>query len=388
MTPDDNNASTPNPILRASFGVGCWDFGIRCQPSSTFTVSQYVALLSKGLETVSSLNNLQVGPELDPAVDDNTQIGSADATEVEDGRAIFSHGIVLGITFDLYVPFRIQNNLAGDRTEFHTKTEHFRVRIRHAYYSPVVFVELLDADAPRRPSAAMIVLRKYLEKECQDSSHGLAFSFLGPTPFHADFRIAEHPVQNLSGRTFEVKDVDSTGYADITFVYNAPSFDTARDALEELFDDLMNELGFFYRIVEDDLRKYKSWSEIERLIPGAVSQSERTSWLDRIRRAHRRSKDLKELSVALMQFEVNQIMNTSHTRRSFRNVYKKDAPALLKAYVEAEIDERPTFPTEPVTQLLTFMESRRSKTLELLVLLGAAVVGGITGSLITTLASQ
>ena len=384
----DNNASTNNPVRRASFGVGCWDFGVRCQPSSTLSVSQYVALLARGLEAVSSLNNLQIGPKLDPRVDSDTTIASADATGTDDGSPVFSHGIILGLKFDLYVPFRIQNDLARDGTQSGTKTEHFRVHIRHAYHSPVVFVELLEADEPPRPSAAMVVLRKYLEKECQNSPHGLAFEFLGPTPFHANFHVAASPVPDRRDRTFETIDVDAPGYADITFSYCTPSFDTTEEAVEALFDELMDELGLYYGVEKRDSEQYTSWSQIENLMSRLVSQPERAGWLERIRRAHKRSRDLEELSIALMQFEVDRIMIESYIKQSLRDVYKRDAQALLKAYVEAEIEGRPVFPTGPVAEFLTFMESRRSKTLELLVLLSAAVIGGVTGSLITTLARQ
>ena len=378
------NADALNPLHRASFGVGCWDFGVRCKPSSQLSINQYVALLTKGLEGVSTLNNLKIVPESDDQ--DNATIDSAHATETDDGIAIFSHGIVWCIEFDLYIPFRIQKTLAEDHVQFNTRTEIFRVYIHHAYSSPVAFVELVGADESPAPSAAMKVVRKFLARECRDSSHELAFASVGPTPFHADFHIEAHAVQN-KGRVFEIRDLDSPGYSDITFFYCASSFDTVQDALRELVYELREELGLFYNIQSENESRYERWNQVERLMSRLVRRSQRTGWRQLVRDARMRSQDLEELSIALADFEADRISGEYATKQAFRSVYKKTS-AFLRAYVEAEMEGRPVFPTRPVADLLGFIEGRRLKTLELLAILAAAIVGGVTGSLITILASQ
>ena len=385
MIDKDQNANAQNQINRAYFGVGCWDFGLRCKPSTRFSINQYVALLTKGLESVSSLNNLEIVPELDDQT--NTTINSEDGIHADDGMEIFSHGIVWSITFDLYVPFRIQNDLAGAHIQFDTKTENFNVHIRHAYHSPVAFVELVDADEPPAPSSAMVVVREYLRRECQKSSHDLVFSSVGPTPFHANFRIEARAAHNRGG-AFELKEASSQGYSDITFFYCAFSFNTARTALNEVINELEDELGVFYKIQRDNSTKYERWDRIEQLKSRLTRYFERMGWRQIIRRALTRGRDLKKLRIALAEFETDQISDEYVTKKAFRNTYRKGASAFLKAYVEAAMEERPVFPTKPTTDLLGFIEGRRLKVLEFLVVLAAAIVGGVTGSFITISVSQ
>lgn len=370
--------AAPSPTPQASFGVGCWDFGIQCQPSWQLPVNKYVALLTKGLEAVSSLNNLKIATELDG----NTTISSEYAKKTNGQLAVFSHGIVWNLEFDLYIPFRIQSELGDGHAQSETKTEHFRVHVRHAYHDAVAFVELVGAKVPPAPSFAMIVVREYLKKECQRSAHDLAFDFVGPTPFHADFHVESFAVPNKSGAAFEAKRIDSPGYSDITFSYCASSFPTALAALRELFDELREELGLFYRMCRDNSENYGRWAQIEHLMARVTRRPTRISWRQRIQRA----RDLEELSISLARFEADQVSEEHATRKAFRGVYRGTGSAFLKAYVETEIEERPVFPTRPVTDLLAFIERRRSKALELLVVLGAAVVGGVTGALLTMLA--
>jgi hypothetical protein len=53
-----------------------------------------------------------------------------------------------------------------------------------------------------------------------------------------------------------------------------------------------------------------------------------------------------------------------------------------------ETQDRQIFPTQHVRQLVTFLEKRRSKALELLMILSASLIGGVAGSLITLLAKK
>ena len=54
------STKSQDPARPLFFGVGCWDFGIRCQPSLEFTVEDYVAGLREQLEAIPSLNNLNI----------------------------------------------------------------------------------------------------------------------------------------------------------------------------------------------------------------------------------------------------------------------------------------------------------------------------------------
>ena len=69
------------------FGVGCWDFGIRCQPSQEFSVDSYTTNLKERLEAISSLNNLNIITLWD---DEDEKIDFGHATKADNGMAIFA----------------------------------------------------------------------------------------------------------------------------------------------------------------------------------------------------------------------------------------------------------------------------------------------------------
>ena len=140
---------------------------------------------------------------------------------------IFSHGVVWRIDFDLYIPLRIQKDLAGRDTQWDTGTENFRIHVRHSFYSPITFVRLLGTDKSNAPSTAMVVVREYLQTKCAEPSSDLRFTCLGPTPFHADLHIEPDVTPDAArnkSRGFGMKRLDPPGYSDITFYYSTSYF--------------------------------------------------------------------------------------------------------------------------------------------------------------------
>ena len=385
MIDKHQNASTQDQVSRVFFGVGCWDFGLRWNSSSRITINHYHAKLREGLESISSLNNLDIDWQLDDQA--NATVDLVNGTHTEDGVEIFSRDICWSITFDLYIPFRIQADLAGDHVQFQTRTENFKVYLRHTFYSPVAFVELLNADEPPGPSSAMVVIRKYLDRECRESSEDLVFSCLGPTPFHADFHIEARAAQH-GAAAFEIRDVSSRAYSDITFFYSASLFDNTRSAFEQLMEELEDELGLYYKIQESNSIKYQHWLQIEKLMSRLTKHLERSGWRQIFWRTCTRGRDLEKLNIGLAEFEREQISDDYSITEAFRNIYTSGLSGFLRTYVEAEIEGRPVFPTKPTTDLLGFIEHRRQKALEFLVVLVAAIVGGVAGSLITIFVRQ
>ena len=378
--PTNGNHDSVRPVI---FGVGCLDFGIQCSPSDEFGVDEYVSKLAEELETIPSLNNLSIVPWFD---EDTTKIDSQQATETDNGIAVFSSGIVRRIEFDLYIPCRIQNDLALPWKESDTGTENFRVYILDAYYSTVAFVELLDPEEPQVPSTALVVIRKYLQSECKKAPD-LAFTYVGPTPFHANFRIEPGPLPN-SDSTFDSTAVNTRGYSEISFRYDASSFARPEAAFNKLIREIDRELGIYYALKNRDSTTYRNWNNIERLFSELISRSEDKSYWQRVRNALLHGKSVRNLSIELARFQAKWISDESFVRTVFYDAYERGMPSYLKTYIQAEMAERPTFPIEPVAGLLGFFERRRSKGLELLVILAAAIVGGVAGSLFTIFANQ
>jgi len=71
-----------------------------------------------------------------------------------------------------------------------------------------------------------------------------------------------------------------------------------------------------------------------------------------------------------------------------RETYSTDEPTYLESFVKRAMQDRQVFPTQQVNQLATFLEKRRSKAVELFIILSASLIGGVAGSLLTLLAKK
>lgn len=375
----DQHTVEPPATPRLSFGVGSWDFGVRLAPHSKITPRQYIAILTQHLEGISSLNNLVVEPE--SCDEGDVTLPETNLEQNGDTLLVLSHTLVYRIDFDLYIPDRIQQELAKDRLSSvgDLQTEHFRVHLCHAYHAPVVFIELLGDAESAHPSTAVVVVREYLRSRCDESSNGLEMKWVGPTPFHADFFLKSRLAEEGSS-VLQCEKIQRPGYSKINFIYSEHVFDNVSDALEELTLKLQEEFGLFYMINTIDSQRIRCWEDIEKLLAALTERFDRVGWR---RLLPSRRASLKELSIALARFEADKIATDYTTEQAFRHTYGRGLPTFLRDHIETAIASRFTFPTGPTAALLKFIENRRAKALELLVIIAAAVVGGITGAMIT-----
>lgn len=264
-----------------------------------------------------------------------------------------------------------------------TKTERFRVHIHYPYHGPVAYVQLIGTLSDS-PSTAIQVVREYLKDAVDDLSEDLVFSCIGPSPFHADFQLVGCKSRNASGDAFVVCTKTGRGYADITFQYCSSEIDP-NQAPKRLFDELDVELGFFYDIKDADRHRILRWREIREKMSSLTEHFGTTGFLANFRSIGSISRLITELYESVTQVEINEIFNDSFIKETYQYIYGRDESTYLEDFIKSEIDNRPIFPTKQVTNLLSLFESRRSKSVELLVFLAAAVCGGAVGSFITLL---
>jgi hypothetical protein len=82
-------------------------------------------------------------------------------------------------------------------------------------------------------------------------------------------------------------------------------------------------------------------------------------------------------------FESNGIMGKKISENDYRELYQSKEPSLFKEFIDKEIKEKYNYPTKQVADLISFIESRRVKSIELITILIASILGGIFGALIT-----
>ena len=264
-------------------------------------------------------------------------------------------------------------------------TEKFRIHTYLEYHAPVAFVELIDGQESHSPSTAVRVVREYLQAEVDRMSSNLAFVFMGPSPFHANLWVEGYSTPNENSSFFECKILNKFGYADVTFrccVENAQFKERAR---EILFAELRYELDRFYHILYSNRRDYRGWDTIQTIADSLFDSMQDTESRKRLISALVQGRGLSALTLALSKFDANYIQRQHYADKICRELYARDISGFLRAFIETELNNRPLFPIKQMKELVTFAESRRSKAIELVIVLAAAVIGGVAGSVITIL---
>jgi len=257
-----------NTIQEAlSFGVGCFHFGIR----------RSLPLTLKGTEYLEELRNRLEGiPNVDHIVVDSYGISESDTTEVNEPLTSIEEGYNFfpppasgfDVSFEIYIPHRIQDQLAPFDRKVFTCTERFRVYIRNPYFFPIAFVEAIEPSGDCQPSDAVVVVREFLQKHFdQLEQDGVGFDVLGPSPFHADFflQAGTGSEKGYDNSGFRFKPVYQRGYDRMIFFFDASLYGEIDEARESLFCELGEEIGVFYRLEHLNLMRMWQWQQLRDL---------------------------------------------------------------------------------------------------------------------------
>lgn len=375
--PRERDGETPE----ISFGIGCFHFGLRSQGPFTFIPERYRTLLAERLQRISAVNNLVVAI----GDSDSVQMHGGSLPTLESGDGFFPAFDECAIHFDLYIPERIQRELAADSQFIPSGAEQFRVHLQYHIHGPVTFVELLNVKHSDHPSTAVQVVREFLKREWAREPSEFTFECLGPSPFHADCHLQSTTAfpADSDAILFEALRMNLGGYSDLYFSYQRDDFTDSALALDALMDELGWELSLFYEAERRAVRSYERWSDIEAQILALTEDVVAPGVRARIGNRLTRGRDLARLQKNLVHFEAERLVEKHQSEQAFRHMYDTDRPQYLRESLEELLKDAPVFPTTQMTHLIGFLEQRRSQALELAVALLAAVVGGVVGALIT-----
>jgi hypothetical protein len=365
-----------------SFGVGCFHFWPTAKPPFTLKIDEYSEHLRETLESIPTVSNIEI--DVDPTTPE------IHVTEklltLSEGEDFLPHPSFLDISFDVYIPYRIQEEITDEITSQKTKTENFTVHIRYAYEAPLTFVELLNPLEAPDPSQGVQIVREYLNREINSSVSKVRFEALGPSPFHADFYICPQDGEDFN--EFEVLQTLSRGYDKIKFLYNVGEFTSLSSAKLELFSRLEDELGFYYHLVSSRLKANADWSDVTDNLAKLIDVQGKRKLSQRVLNVFRRGRYINQLFTAMVSLEANQIFRRHLIDEGYRGIYATNEPTYLQFYVDNCLKELITYPTQQIGDVARFLEGRRSKTIELAILLLAALLGGAAGSLLTMLVTK
>ena len=336
---------------------------------------------------ISNIDNINV--DYDIETEKQSVYITEELPDIEYGIGFFPSPMIdMRIEFEVFIPVRIQSELS-QRMPFslgRTFTEKFKISIIYLHDLPVTFVELLNPSKEPVPSVGVILVREFLKDQFENvKSDYIQFERLGPSPFHADCYI--YPLRETDGKNevnWKVKSeiFSQKGYDRIVFYFNPTQFKDAEEAKEEIFYEIRDELAFYYSIVQSENYNMKSWIEIENLIDQLISIQRAKHFRGFFKRLFSRSKLIDEALTSLVEFESEELWFKNSLQKRYRGLFSMGS-VCFQGYIDRELKNRTVYPVKEITRLIDFFESRREKTIESLVVLIAAILGGAVGALLT-----
>ena len=339
--------------------------------------AHYREIVTDALEGVSTINGVRVAEGDDP---DPILLALSDRWPSLNRLKTFSpHPSSVEIDFDLFIPTRIQEVILEGTYE-EPLSEHFHVSIRH-HDMPLAVIRPIGTTGWSRfsPSTAVMVVRDYLLMELENSD--VELSVLGPSPFHGNFFIE---LADQEPR-FSVVCERQLGYQTYKCRCRRDSYRTPESAIDDLISEVGNELSLFYEAHRERALRFREWHRIEQMARSSLLTKRRRNFnelLKHTRRVLTRSARISDLTSKLVKFEIDRMRGTQGLQNNFDTIYYGADVGYFRREVEAAMAERGDDAVEQMYRLIEFFDRRHSKMIELLVILIAAIIGGVLGGLV------
>jgi hypothetical protein len=118
----------------------------------------------------------------------------------------------------------------------------------------------------------------------------------------------------------------------------------------------------------------REWETIQDRILALTYATPEVGILKKLKNKWRLGRELHQLHTDLVAFEIDSLLQKNSLERSYRETYSIDEPTYLESFIKNETQDRQVYPTQHVGQLVTFLEKRRSKALELFIILSASLM--------------
>ena len=362
----------------SNFGVGCFHFGYEPK-EAIFTGKDYLSDLNKALSNISNIEDIQI----DVFDDFNSRsFNSAETVgELENNFNFFPFpGSGIEITFTLFIPSRIQNDLKIYHQFLDTSCERFIVRTKYTYFFPITIIKAITDDLDYEGSESVIICREFL-RECfkNNQSSKVIFECLGPSPFHADF------ILELSEeiKEYEFQRIAAHGYDRLIFQYNKNLFENIDTAFERLFEDLDPQLGVFYKTVHISNFRDDHWMSFYRELQSTLESQSKKSAKAYLKNTFKSERILNDLMLQVSEIEIYDLDIRYQLEKCIKDIYLGDKPPELLDYIKNELLNLTKLPFEQVKESLRILESRRSKRINSYLMIFTAIIGGAVGALLT-----
>lgn len=366
-----------------AFGVGCFHFALKDNMEKEITVQEYI------YEIERSVQKLTTASEFEIYFDKSIKEAKIDTTppnpKINKGEPCYPLIDFLHLSFNLYIPSRIQANLINiSENALDTGTERFKITIINEWHGPVSYVECLSAQDDAEPSTAVQVVREFLIQEYSKIDTFLTFDFLGPSPFHADFYLESQPPQKEKQTKFTLEATKSKAYDTLVFKYTDTDYSCEDNALQALYEALSDELSFFYQLQREERQNIQNWTEIQESVNSILQYEEHQDWKHPLKRLIAKPKLFKKAFKDIGLFKGHKIFAKGRTDIDYASIYKNsNSEYYLKDYIDQTITELTQYPINETSELIKYFDQKNSKSIELITIITAAILGGMTGAVIT-----
>ena len=125
--------------------------------------------------------------------------------------------------------------------------------------------------------------------------------------------------------------------------------------------------------------------EIQETTYSILEHEEHKTKINLAKRAFEKPKLFRKAFKDIGLFKGHLIFTKGQTKISYSSIYNSgNAETFLKDHIDRELSEHPVYPLNETSELIQYFDQKNSKTIELLTILSAGILGGIIGSTITT----
>lgn len=363
----------------AHFGVGCFHFGIQKDIPFKITMADYFDNLRAALNSITTVTDINIDSE--DEYQDHEMYIEEEVDPINKGQGYFPDLSYASITFKISVPERVQiETLKKVNLEYTPTAENFKVSLLYGWHMPVCIAELINPIDATNPSAAIVMLREFINREFTKEDKEIRFEFIGPSPFHADFHISfSKEVKELS---YTCK-INRTQYGYDKIVYKAAG---NRNLIVDMInEEIRNELGVYYQLIQYENYMMFGWEEVQQSMERLLSLNTTTGYLNRIIRIIRQSKVIHEVINRLAQYETDVIYDKYFSNRSIKEIYDKPGQKSFRLYIDEVLNGKLMYPSKEIKSLVMFYEDRRFKSREIFTILLSGLLGGSLGYILSVL---
>lgn len=287
-------------------------------------------------------------------------------------------------SFVISIPRHLHRNVSASRLV----SERYRVRTMSGYYSQFTFVAALDPSEPSDGSLGVRLVREQLAKQLADDPR-IALHFVGPSPFHADFMLfPQNEYSDLDNidvsQPFYGRVIADQGYDTAVFVYDPKVFSSDMEALDALQFDLASELSLFYAEVESRNERLSRGAEIREATEELIALHSTRGFLGPFKRLFLSGEKARALALAVMEAEFSIAAGRDSYNEAIEAIYGHSA-GYFRKYTDRYGREDFAFFVDNGSKVVKLLEGGRTKELEMAVISGATLLGGLSGGIVSAI---